>query len=126
MSRLTETWVTRATARQRKGRAGRTRPGECYKLYTQKQEEDMEPFPIPEILRVPLESLCLTVKAMREDEDVKVREVFVRNGVVLKGRCVCGDRSYSSEWPLIRLKSRQWRKRGRCLRNSALSMKKAA
>jgi len=33
----------------------------------------MAPFPIPEILRVPLESLCLTVKAMREDEDVKVR-----------------------------------------------------
>jgi ATP-dependent RNA helicase DHX57 len=33
----------------------------------------MEAFPIPEILRVPLESLSLTVKAMRENEDVKVR-----------------------------------------------------
>jgi len=32
----------------------------------------MERFPRPEILRVPLESICLTVKATRESEDVKV------------------------------------------------------
>ena len=32
----------------------------------------MERFPRPEILRVPLESICLTVKATREKEDVKV------------------------------------------------------
>lgn len=32
----------------------------------------MAHFPIPEILRVPLESISLTVKVMREDDDVKV------------------------------------------------------
>jgi ATP-dependent RNA helicase DHX57 len=32
----------------------------------------MERFPRPEILRVPLESICLTVKATREKEDVEV------------------------------------------------------
>jgi hypothetical protein len=32
----------------------------------------MEQFPRPEIMRVPLESICLTVKSTREKEDVKV------------------------------------------------------
>ncbi|KAH7923230.1 P-loop containing nucleoside triphosphate hydrolase protein [Leucogyrophana mollusca] len=72
MSRLVEQWVTRAAARQRRGRAGRTQPGTCYKLYTRKQEEEMARFPVPEILRTPLESISLTVKAMRESEDVKL------------------------------------------------------
>jgi len=34
----------------------------------------MAQFPRPEILRVPLESICLTVKATREHEDVKVSD----------------------------------------------------
>lgn len=36
----------------------------------------MAKFPIPEILRVPLESISLTVKVMREHEDVKVSAWF--------------------------------------------------
>ncbi|KAG1839236.1 P-loop containing nucleoside triphosphate hydrolase protein [Suillus subalutaceus] len=71
LSLLKEQWVTRAAARQRRGRAGRTQSGVCYKLYTRKQEEKMGRFPIPEILRTPLESISLTVKVMRESEDVK-------------------------------------------------------
>ncbi|KAJ3514021.1 hypothetical protein NLJ89_g2611 [Agrocybe chaxingu] len=71
LSRLVETWVTQAAAKQRRGRAGRTRPGVCYKLFTRKQEKDMVKFPVPEILRVPLESISLSVKAAKEDEDVK-------------------------------------------------------
>ncbi|KAG1828430.1 P-loop containing nucleoside triphosphate hydrolase protein [Suillus variegatus] len=71
LSLLKEQWVTRAAARQRRGRAGRTQPGVCYRLYTRRQEEKMGHFPIPEILRTPLESISLTVKVMRESEDVK-------------------------------------------------------
>lgn len=72
LSKLTETWVSRAAARQRRGRAGRTQPGECYKLYTLAQEETMLNSSIPEILRVPLDALSLQVKAATEDEDVAV------------------------------------------------------
>jgi HrpA-like RNA helicase len=32
----------------------------------------MGKYPVPEILRVPLESISLTVKVMREEEDVKL------------------------------------------------------
>ncbi|KAI0320072.1 P-loop containing nucleoside triphosphate hydrolase protein [Amylostereum chailletii] len=71
LTKLEETWVTRAAARQRRGRAGRTQPGICYKLYTRAQERKMFPFPKPEIQRVPLESIALTVKSTRETEDVK-------------------------------------------------------
>lgn len=71
LSRLMETWITEAAARQRRGRAGRTQPGICYKLYTRKQESNMGRYPVPEILRVPLESISLTIKVMRQDEDVK-------------------------------------------------------
>ncbi|KAJ6503274.1 P-loop containing nucleoside triphosphate hydrolase protein [Mycena vitilis] len=72
MSRLVEAYITRAAGRQRRGRAGRTQPGFCYKLYTRKQELNMAKYPVPEILRVPLESISLTVKVMREEEDVKL------------------------------------------------------
>ena len=71
ITRLVETWTSRAAGRQRRGRAGRTRPGVCYKLYTRRQERAMAEFSVPEILRVPLDSILLTVKATRE-EDVKV------------------------------------------------------
>ena len=76
LSRLVETWVTRAAAKQRRGRAGRTQPGTCYKLYTKKQEMNMNKFPVPEILRVPLESISLAVKATKGDQDVKVGNIF--------------------------------------------------
>lgn len=76
ISKLEEGWVTKAAARQRRGRAGRTRPGKCYKLFTRSQEASMGNFPVPEILRVPLESLSLQIKVMREEEDVTVFNMF--------------------------------------------------
>jgi ATP-dependent RNA helicase DHX57 len=77
MSRLSEIWITRAAGRQRRGRAGRTQPGTCYKLYTRRQEDRFPAFPIPEIKRVPLESVALTVKVAKEGEDVKVRSPWL-------------------------------------------------
>ncbi|KAF9391446.1 hypothetical protein CPB97_006549 [Podila verticillata] len=66
MTKLVETWTSFASTRQRKGRAGRTRPGIVYKLFSRKQSAKLAPQQDPEILRIPLEQLCLSVKAMGE------------------------------------------------------------
>lgn len=64
MVRLAETWASRAACKQRRGRAGRVRAGQCFKLYTRNAEMKMMERPDPEIRRVPLEQLCLSIKAM--------------------------------------------------------------
>lgn len=65
MVKLEEVWASRAACKQRRGRAGRVRAGICYKLYTRSAETNkMAERPEPEIKRVPLEQLCLSVKAM--------------------------------------------------------------
>jgi ATP-dependent RNA helicase DHX57 len=64
MVKLAEVWASRAACKQRRGRAGRVRAGQCYKLYTRSAEMKMAERPEPEIRRVPLEQLCLSVKAM--------------------------------------------------------------
>ena len=47
MSLLVEDWVSRAGALQRKGRAGRVRPGQCFALYTRHRfEERMKKFQV--------------------------------------------------------------------------------
>ena len=64
MVKLEEVWASRAACKQRRGRAGRVRAGECFKLYTRNAEMKMAERPEPEIRRVPLEQLCLSVRAM--------------------------------------------------------------
>lgn len=57
MSSLQSYWISRASAEQRKGRAGRTGPGVCYRLYSQEIYAHLLPYSIPEIQRIPLESV---------------------------------------------------------------------
>ena len=52
--------ISKASAKQRAGRAGRTRPGKCYRLYTEKAfEKDLIENTYPEILRSNLSSVVL-------------------------------------------------------------------
>ncbi|CCA73631.1 related to helicases [Serendipita indica DSM 11827] len=71
LARLEETLVTRASANQRRGRAGRVQAGTCYKLFTKRDWDNMRKFPVPEMQRVPLDSLLLQIKVTRSEEDPK-------------------------------------------------------
>ncbi|KAM4728420.1 ATP-dependent RNA helicase DHX30 isoform 2-T2 [Anableps anableps] len=62
VSCLDTVWISRSNVTQRKGRAGRCQPGQSYHLFPRKQLENMTLFPVPEILRTPLESLVLQAK----------------------------------------------------------------
>ncbi|MCJ1472991.1 putative ATP-dependent RNA helicase DHR1 [Lambiella insularis] len=58
-------WISKASANQRAGRAGRTGPGHCYRLYSSAvYERDFEDHAEPEILRSPIESIVLQLKSM--------------------------------------------------------------
>ncbi|KAK6046437.1 helicase protein, partial [Cooperia oncophora] len=56
---LSEFWVSKASADQRKGRAGRTGPGICYRLYSEEQYNKMDDFTSSEIKRVSLQEMAL-------------------------------------------------------------------
>ncbi|ESO07888.1 hypothetical protein HELRODRAFT_75102, partial [Helobdella robusta] len=61
ISQLRQIWISKASARQRQGRAGRVREGVCVRLYTSGQFDVMSQHSMPEIKRVPLQGLCLHV-----------------------------------------------------------------
>lgn len=57
--------ISQASARQRKGRAGRTGPGKCFCLYTENAYmNEMLPTTVPELQRSNLAHTVLTLKAM--------------------------------------------------------------
>lgn len=56
-STLQPTWISQASSKQRKGRAGRTKAGVCFHLFSMRRFESLKPFLESEILRTPLVSL---------------------------------------------------------------------
>ncbi|XP_062968046.1 probable ATP-dependent RNA helicase DHX34 isoform X2 [Cynocephalus volans] len=64
LQRLQEFWISQASAEQRKGRAGRTGPGVCFRLYAESDYDAFAPYPVPEIQRVALDALVLQMKSM--------------------------------------------------------------
>lgn len=57
--------ISRASARQRAGRAGRTKPGKCFRLYTEKSfHDDLQEATYPEILRSKMSNVVLTLKKL--------------------------------------------------------------
>lgn len=60
---LLVTPISRSSADQRKGRAGREGPGKCFRLYTKQTYESLPEFSVPEIKRVELSQTVLALAA---------------------------------------------------------------
>jgi ATP-dependent helicase HrpB len=69
VTRLETVRVSRAAADQRRGRAGRTEPGLCYRLWDEPQTAALEPFARPEILAADLSAFALDLAAWGADAD---------------------------------------------------------
>uniref|UniRef100_A0A8C9ZID2 RNA helicase n=1 Tax=Sander lucioperca TaxID=283035 RepID=A0A8C9ZID2_SANLU len=64
VSMLKTVWISKASALQRKGRAGRCRPGICFHLFSRLRFNNMLEFQVPQLLRMPLQELCLQTKLL--------------------------------------------------------------
>jgi len=65
LSVLAETWVSQANCKQRRGRAGRVRPGICYHLVSRDRfQNHLEAFEIPEIHRSSLDAVALQIRRL--------------------------------------------------------------
>lgn len=72
---LQTTWVAKANCVQRTGRAGRVRPGICFRLFSQNRyDTSMKEFMLPELLTTPLEELLLHVKLMQYDNKLPIND----------------------------------------------------
>ena len=72
MSRLETVRVSRASADQRRGRAGRTAPGVCYRLWSEAEDAALQQFALPEIMEGDLAPLALdlAVAGVRDPADL--------------------------------------------------------
>ncbi|KAL2011771.1 hypothetical protein VTN00DRAFT_4489 [Thermoascus crustaceus] len=68
---LTAVPISKASATQRAGRAGRTKPGKCFRLYTERSYELLPEATVPEIQRSNLAPAIMQLKALGIDNIVR-------------------------------------------------------
>lgn len=71
METLSVVPTSKASCRQRTGRAGREAPGECYRIFTEEAFRSLEEETAPEILRTNLSNVILTMKACGIEDVVR-------------------------------------------------------
>jgi ATP-dependent RNA helicase DHX36 len=57
-------WISKASAKQRRGRAGRTKAGVCFHLFSRRRHDSFREFLESELLRTSLEEICLQCKKL--------------------------------------------------------------
>ncbi len=65
--------ISRASAEQRAGRAGRTAPGRCVRLWTEREHHERPAQELPEVKRLDLAEVVLTLKASGVEDVAKFR-----------------------------------------------------
>ncbi len=73
MSRLTTRRISRASAEQRRGRAGRLEAGVCYRIWSEEAHRALAPYSPPEILEADLASLALELAAWGARDAAELR-----------------------------------------------------
>ncbi|XP_054169312.1 3'-5' RNA helicase YTHDC2-like [Oppia nitens] len=74
ISSLKSVWVSQSSVKQRRGRAGRTRAGVCYHMYSKSRYQSFQSHQLPEILRIPIHELCLQTKLLMPDNRLSIHE----------------------------------------------------
>ena len=68
LNRLESSRISRASAEQRAGRAGRTSPGVCLRLWAEREQQALRDFEMPEVARVELSEAVLQLLAWGEPD----------------------------------------------------------
>src|SRR5688572_17243763 len=71
LDRLELKWISKASAAQRAGRAGRTAPGRCVRLWTERHHHSLDDYELPEVKRVDLAGTVLALHAWGADDPRK-------------------------------------------------------
>ena len=74
ISSLKSVWISQSSVKQRRGRAGRTRPGLCFHLFSRNRYQSLQKHQLPEILRIPIHEVCLQSKLLVPNNEMSIHQ----------------------------------------------------